>query len=105
MSLIGKFSIYIRYHDPLKDLRVLSIGLSFPFTTYKSTAVDIAIDEALKEADYVMLSDLQDNYHLFFLGLNPIEDVNFDEKCNRIYDNDRFHTFRPVNITVQLVDL
>ena len=99
ISLVGKFSIYIRYHDPLKDIEVLPIGLSFPFTTFNSSAVKEAVDEALKEADYVMLSGLQDNYYFYFLGLNPIEEIDFDDKCNRIYDNDRFSALKPLDAT------
>lgn len=96
ISLIGKFSLYIRYSDPLKDVKVLSTGLSFPFTTYNSSAINKAISEVLDEADYIMLSDLQENYYLFFLGLDPIEQANLDDKCNRIYDNGRFRALKPL---------
>lgn len=92
--LIGKFSLYIRYHDPLKRYTILSIGV-FPYTSVPNSSV---VNEALNKADYVMLSSLEDNYYMFFIGFNPLEQVNF-EKCNRIYDNWRFRTLEPTNIT------
>jgi len=101
ISLVGKFSLYIRYYDPLKEIEVLSTGLTFPYTTYNSSAVNEAINEALKEADYILSSDLQDNYYVYFLGFDPLEQVNFEDKCNLIYDNGRFRLFRPLNEIIQ----
>ncbi len=101
ISLVGKFSLYVRYYDPLKDIEVLSIGISFPYTTYNSSAVNEAINKALKEADYIMSSDLQTNYYVYFLGFDPLEQFDFEDKCNLIYDNGRFRLYVPLNMTIQ----
>ena len=94
IHLIGKFSLYIRYHNPLKRYTILSIGV-FPYTTVPNSSV---VNEALSKSDYVMLSSLEDNYYMFFIGFNPLEQVSF-EKCNRIYDNWRFRALEPTNMT------
>lgn len=85
VSFVGKFSLYIRYYDPLKDFTILPI-VSFPFTSLPNSS---AVNEVLKDADYILLSDLQDNYYLYFLGSNPLEQADL-EKFNMFYDNGRF---------------
>ena len=85
----------------MKEIEVLSIGITFPYTTYNSTAVDEAIAKALQEADYIISSDLQTNYYVYFLGFDPMEQVNFEENCNLIYNNGRFRLYVPLNSTVQ----
>jgi len=97
VSLVGKLSLYIRYYDPEKNLKINTIGLNFPFTDYNASAVNEAISDAIGEVDYVMSSDIQYNYYMYFLGLDPFEDVNLDDDCNRIYNNDRLTLFKPVN--------
>lgn len=95
-SMVGKFNLYIRYYDPLKEINVLSIGMSFPYNEYNSSAVTAAINKALEEADYIISSDLQTNYYVYFLGFDPIEQVDYSDKCNLIYDNGRFCVYVPV---------
>jgi len=101
IKLVGKLSLYVRYYDALKEIEVLSIGITFPYTTYNSTAVDEAIAKALQEADYIISSDLQTNYYVYFLGFDPMEQVDFEENCNLIYNNGRFRLYVPLNATVQ----
>ena len=95
IKLVGKLSLYIRYYDPLKNIEINSVGLSFPYTEYNSSAVNEAINEAIKEVDYIMSSDIQYNYYMYFLGSDPFEEADFDDECSRIYDNGRFTLFKP----------
>ena len=97
IDVVGKFTLYVRFYDPDKVINVVPIGLDFPYTTFNSSAVDEAIDEALTKVDYVTLSGLQTNYYKYFLGLDPLQDVDFDAKCNRIYANSQFTVFKPIN--------
>ncbi|MCK4498556.1 hypothetical protein KAU25_05110 [Candidatus Bathyarchaeota archaeon] len=90
VTLIGKFTLYIRYHDPLKEYAVISIGLSYPYTTGPNST---AVKEALSEADYILKTQLEDNFYLFSLGLNPFEEVDYG-KSHRIYDNWRLQLLK-----------
>jgi hypothetical protein len=98
--LVGKFSLYIRYHDPLKNITVPSIGIRYPFTSIPSNgSLQIEVNKVLKETEYIMRSSLEDNYYLFFLGTNPFQRIDFDQVCNRVYDNGRVTIFRTMNGT------
>jgi hypothetical protein len=100
MSLIARFTLYVRYYDPLKQTVVPSLGIRFPYTSLpNSSSVNRAFLEALKETDYVVLSGLEENFYLFYLGSNPLERINFDDRCNRVYDNSRYWVFKPSNAT------
>jgi hypothetical protein len=94
LSCLHKQSMYIRYYDPQKDIKFLSIS-TLPPTSVPNASV---IYKVVDEADYIILSKLQDNYYLYFLGTNPLDQVDF-EKFNRIYDNGDLHTFKPSNGT------
>ena len=95
VKLIGKFSIYVRYYDPLKDVQVFSIGLTFPFTDYNISDVEEAVNEALEKVDFLISSDLQTNYYEYFIGEDPLEQVEFEDKCNLVYDNGAFRLYMP----------
>ena len=100
VSLIGKFSLYIRYHDALKNITIPSIGIKYPFTSIpKNSSLQIEVNKVLKETDYIMRSSLEDNYYLFFLGSNPFQKIDFDQVCNRAYDNGRVTIFKTMNGT------
>lgn len=100
IGLIARLTVYIRYYDPLKQIVVPSLGIRFPYTSLPdSSSVNRAFLDALKETDYVVLSGLEKNSYLFYLGSNPLERINFDDQCNRVYDNPRYWVFRPANAT------
>ena len=99
-SVIGKFTLFIRYFDPLRDYTVPDIGLDYPFTSLpNSSAVDQAMNQVLSQVDYVMRSGLEDNFYVYSLGFNPLDSINLDERCNRIYDNGQFVLYVPTNST------
>jgi hypothetical protein len=100
VNLIARFTLYIRYYDPVKQIAVPSLGIHFPYTSLpNSTSVNRAFLEALKQTDYVILSGLEKNFYLFYLGSNPLERINFDDRCNRVYDDSRYWVFKPENAT------
>jgi hypothetical protein len=95
IKVAGRFSIYIRYFDPFKDYTVVDSDLSAPFSKFPNSTV---VNEAIREADYVLLSDLEHNYYVFYLGADPLEQVNFDE-FNRIYDNGGLCLLKQLNMS------
>jgi len=48
------------------------------------------VNKTIGEAEFIITSNLQKNYYLYFLGVDPLEHLNFDDHHNRIYDNERF---------------
>lgn len=100
INLIGKLTLYIRYHDPPKEITEPALGIAFPYTSLpNASAVNEAFLEALKETDYIELSGLEENFYLFYIGSNPLERVDIAGSCNRVYDNSRYWVFKPANVT------
>lgn len=93
-TCFSDFSLYFRYHDPQTNIRFTSIG-TLPFTTFPNSS---SVNEAMNEADYIILSEIQSNYYLYFLGENPLDLVDFGG-FNRIYDSESFRTFVHANTT------
>ncbi len=85
-TIIGDFTLYIRYFDPLKSYTVLDVGLSSPFNNVPNATM---LSQSLKKADYVINSDLQHNLYMFYMGEDPIEQVDLGE-MNRVYDDGSF---------------
>jgi hypothetical protein len=101
MNLIARLTLYIRYHNPLKQIVVPSLGISYPYTSLpNSSSVNKAFLDALTETDYVVLSELEKNSYMFYLGSNPLERIGFEDRCNRVYDNSRYWVFKPANATL-----
>ena len=99
-SIAGRLTLYIRYFNPLKDYRVLDIGLDYPFTSFpNSTTLDNTIDEVLGQATYVSRSDLEDNFYIFYLSFAPLRSIDFDSKCDRAYDNGQFVLYKTIHPT------
>lgn len=97
ISLLYCFSPYIRYHDPLKDVKFLSLG-TLPYT---SPLDPLTLNKAVNDADYTILSDLQDNYYLYYLGATPFQQIDWDTAhFNRIYDNDKLRVINHSNKTL-----
>jgi hypothetical protein len=98
--IIGRLTLYIRYYDPLKNYTIPDIGLDYPFTSMpNSSAVNEAIDRVLGRVNYVTRSALEDNFYVFSLGFNPFESIDFNAKCNLVYDNGQFTLYSPRNST------
>lgn len=88
------FSLTIRYYNPLKEVKFLTLG-TLPFTEVPNAS---SVNEALNKADYVIVSDKQNNYYYYFLGQNPLDQVDL-EKFNRIYDSSSLSTLTHANRT------
>jgi hypothetical protein len=90
--IVGKLCyIYIKYNDPLKNFQIINIGLDPPFTHLPNSTV---LNEALNQADYIAISNLEHNYYDFYLGIDPMDQVNPDNSI-RIYDNGGFSLLKP----------
>lgn len=99
-TIIGRLTLYIRYFDPLKNYQVPPVGLEYPFTSLpNSSAVDSAVKSLLGQVDYVTRSGLEDNFFIFSLGFNPFSSIDFDAKCNRVFDDGEFRLYRTLNST------
>jgi len=51
------------------------------------------VSRTIGEAEFIITSNLQKNYYLYFLGVDPLEHLNFDDNCSRIYDNEGFRVY------------
>lgn len=94
-SLLYKTYSLIWYQNPLKVVKFQSIG-TLPYTSMPNSTV---VEKAIHDADYVILSDLQNNYYIYYLGVNPLDEVVLKSELNRIYDNSRLNIFKQANVT------
>jgi hypothetical protein len=54
------------------------------------------VQAALAASDYVVLSDLLNNYYVYYVGENPFEGSTAQEwlrRANRVYDNHDFQIY------------
>jgi hypothetical protein len=86
VSYLYGFYPHVRYHDPLKRVQFVEIRGTLPYTRVPNAT---AVNKALSRSDYIVRSDLQRNYYLYFFGEDPFDQVSFDG-FNRIYDNAGF---------------
>ncbi|MEM2799094.1 MAG: hypothetical protein QW670_04825 [Candidatus Bathyarchaeia archaeon] len=99
ISVLYKFSPYIRYSNPLKQVKFLSLG-TLPYTEVFDLAT---INKAINETDYIIFSNLQDNYYIFYLGATPFQQIYWiywDPCFIRIYDSGNFHIIGKSNVTI-----
>ena len=95
ITLAGRFSLYIRYHDPFKNYTVVDGNLSSPFKQFPNSTI---VNQVVREAEFVMLSDLGHNYYIFYLGVDPMEQMEY-EGFNRVYDNGAFCLLKQINMS------
>lgn len=88
ISCLTKFSLYIRYFDPVKNFHFYSVG-ELPFTEALNMTV---VSNAIDMSDYIIISDLLNNYYIYYLGENPFDKANISQ-TNRVYDNQDFQIF------------
>lgn len=88
------FSLEIRYYNPQKQLKFLVLG-SLPYTEIPNAS---AVYKVLMEADYVIVSDTQNNFYYYFLRQNPLDQVDLN-RFNRLYDSGSFQLLRSANET------
>jgi hypothetical protein len=93
ISLVGQFTLYIKYYNPMKNYTILEKGLATPFTEPPNATL---IAEELSSADYVIMSDLQHNYYIFYLEMDPFEEIT-PQDFNRVYDNGGFTLLMPLS--------
>jgi len=94
VTCLYDFSLEIRYYNPLKEVNFLVIA-TLPFTEVPNAS---SVNEVLNEADYVIISDTQNNYYYYFLKQNPLDQVDLS-RLNRLYDTASFQLLQRANIT------
>lgn len=93
-TCLYSFYPHIRYFDPLKYVEFVTIPGTLPFTSIPNAT---AVQKAVSRAEYVIRSDLQHNYYLYFLREDPFEKASFD-RLNRVYDDESFRLFERVAV-------
>lgn len=88
-SCLTKFSLYIRYFNPLKNFYFYSVG-ELPYTEALNRTV---VEQAIEMSDYLILSDLLNNFYFYYLGENPFDRVSVYQS-DRIYDNRGMQIFK-----------
>jgi hypothetical protein len=95
ISLLYGFWPHIRYQDPLKRVQFLEVRGTLPYTSVPNATT---VKKTLNESDYIIRSELQLKYYLYFFGQDPLDQVSFD-RFNRVYDNANFRIFTHANET------
>jgi len=95
ISLLYGFWPHIRYQDPLKRVQFLEVRGTLPYTSVPNATT---VKKTLNESDYIIRSELQLKYYLYFFGQDPLDQVSFD-RFNRAYDNANFRIFTHANET------
>ena len=95
ITCLYHFFPHIRYFDPLKYVVYIVIPGTLPFTSVPNSTT---VERTLSRAEYIIRSDLQHNYYMYFLRQDPFDQVDFS-KFNRIYDDQSFRTFMQTNVT------
>ena len=88
-SCFDELSLYVRHYGPLKRIRFESL-IKLPFTSFPD---EVRVNSIINKTEYIVLSNLQENYYLYYLGENPLNQVNLDV-LNRIYDNGNFSVLK-----------
>ncbi len=88
-SCFDELSLYVRHYGPLKRIRFKAL-IKLPFTSFPKKE---EVNEAMNKVEYIVLSDLQEKYYLYYLGENPLNQVDFNG-LNRIYDNGNFSVLK-----------
>ena len=102
IKLIGEFTLYIKYYEPTKTYRVLDVGLNSPFNRVPNSTT---LRDQLFDADYILLSDLQRNLFMFYIGRDPLNEAltdNSDQtrlRINQICDTGEFRLLQPIKKT------
>lgn len=95
ISCLYGFYPHIRYHDPLKNVVFISIPGTLPFTSVPNATT---VQKTTSLAEYIIRSELQHNYYLYFLREDPLDHVDFNS-FDRVYDDGSFFVFMHANAT------
>ncbi len=103
IKLIGEFTLYIKYYEPTKSYQVLSVGLSSPFNRVPNSTT---LREQFNNADYILVSELQHNLFMFYIGRDPLDEAlsvtpgeETPLRINQICDTGDFRLLQPLNAT------
>jgi hypothetical protein len=96
ISVLYGFWPHIRYQDPLKRVQFYEVRGTLPYTSVPNST---SVQKTLNKAEYIIRSELQHNYYLYFLGEDPLDQVSLDG-FNRVYDNADFRIFTHADETL-----
>jgi hypothetical protein len=95
ISCLYGFWPHIRYEDPLKRVQFYEVRGTLP---YNSIPNSTEVQKTLSKSEYIVRSELQRKYYLYFFGVDPLDQVSMD-RFNRVYDNADFVIFAHANET------
>lgn len=95
-SCFDEFSLYVRFYNPTKNIRFEIMVASAPSAEIPNQT---SVTETLNKVDYIIQSQLQDNYYYYYLASNPLNLFNFD-RFNKVYDNGGFSIFSNTSKTL-----
>jgi len=76
----------------IKGKQISIFGALAPPTSFSLPSYE-SVRKTIGGAEFIISSNLQKNHHLYFLGVDPLEHLNFDDHNNRIYDNEGFRIY------------
>jgi len=94
-TLLYSFYPHIRYFDPLKNVEFVVLPGTLPFTSVPNSTT---IHKTVNKAEYIIRSDLQHNFYVYFLKQDPFDLIDFD-RFNRVYDDKSLRVFKHSNGT------
>jgi hypothetical protein len=89
-SCFDEFSFYIRYYGPANNYTFETVVASAPSA---ASANSTYVSDVLSKVTYIVQSQLEDNYYIYYLGKNPISSGSLD-RLNKIYSNEGFALYR-----------
>jgi len=95
ISCLYGFWPHIRYQDPLKRVQFYEVRGTLPYNTVPNAS---EVQKTLGKSEYIIRSELQRKYYLYFFGLDPLDQVSLDG-FDRVYDNADFRIFTHANET------
>jgi len=81
------------YSLPGGEGKQISIFGSLWFPHMSSLPSPELVKKTIRGAEFIMSSNLQKNFYLYFFGVDPLENLNFDDRNSRIYDNEGFRIY------------
>jgi hypothetical protein len=99
-------AFYTKYTLPAAPFFYEPISCFLPYGTINGTQITLSaitgirslpsqeiINEATREAQFIIYSNLETNFYLYYYGVDPLVHLNLDYHRNRIYDNEQFRIY------------
>jgi hypothetical protein len=103
-------AFYTKYAPSTAPFFYEPVGVFLPTGVINGTQISITliaglyslpsqklVNETTGSSEFIISSNLEKNYYLYFYGVDPLEHLNLDDHYNRIYDNEGFHIYGELN--------